>query len=59
MKTYGEVDVWIHVFFTSVLVESEWSVLHPCRFTPGERAFGTDWTGGWVDPRVGLDDKEK
>jgi hypothetical protein len=24
------------------------------RFTPGERATGTHWTGGWVDPRAGL-----
>jgi hypothetical protein len=25
------------------------------RFTPGERTPGTHWTGGWVDPRAGLD----
>jgi hypothetical protein len=25
------------------------------RFTPGERAPGTHWTGGWVGPRGGLD----
>jgi hypothetical protein len=25
------------------------------RFTPGERTPGTHCTGGWVDPRVGLD----
>jgi hypothetical protein len=23
--------------------------------TPGERAPGTHWIGGWVDPRVDLD----
>jgi hypothetical protein len=22
---------------------------------PGERTPGTDWTGGWMEPRVGLD----
>jgi hypothetical protein len=24
-------------------------------FTSGERTPGTHWTGGWVDPRAGLD----
>jgi hypothetical protein len=28
-------------------------------FTPVERATGTNWIGGWVDPRAGLDDTEK
>jgi hypothetical protein len=28
-------------------------------FTSGERDPGTDWTGGWVNPRAGLDDMEK
>jgi hypothetical protein len=28
-------------------------------FTPGERAPGTNWIGGWVGPRVGLDSVEK
>jgi hypothetical protein len=26
---------------------------------PWERAPGTHWIGGWVDPRAGLDDVEK
>jgi hypothetical protein len=59
MKTYGGVDVWIHVFLTSALVRDEWSGSCSCRFTPGERTPGTHWTGGWVDPRAGLDDMEK
>jgi len=25
------------------------------RFTPEERTPATHWTGGWVDPRAGLD----
>jgi hypothetical protein len=29
------------------------------RFTPGERAPGTHWIGGWVGPRAGLDAMEK
>jgi hypothetical protein len=28
-------------------------------FIPGERAPGTHWTGGRVDPRAGPDDVEK
>jgi hypothetical protein len=60
-RSMGE---WINrsAFFftsTSTLVRGERSASHPCRFTPGERATGTHWTGGWVDPRVGLDDMEK
>jgi hypothetical protein len=39
-------------------VEGKWSASRPCRFTPGEKAPGTHWIGGWVDPRVGLDDME-
>jgi hypothetical protein len=35
------------------------SVLHPCRFVPEERATGTLWIRGWVDPTVGLDDVKK
>jgi hypothetical protein len=60
MKAYGGVDVEIHVFLTSALVEGEWSASRPCRFTPGKRAApSTHWIGGWVDPRAGLDDMEK
>jgi hypothetical protein len=51
MKAYGGV--------TSALVRGEWSTSRPGRFTPGERAPGTLWIGGWVDPRTGLDDGEK
>jgi hypothetical protein len=25
----------------------------------GERAFGTNWIGGWVGPRTGLDDVDR
>jgi hypothetical protein len=31
----------------------------PGRFTLGERAPGTQWIGGWVDPRTSLDDVMK
>jgi hypothetical protein len=59
MKAYGGVDLYIHIFLTSVLVEGEWSASRPGRFTPGEKAPSTHWIGGWVGPRAGLDDVEK
>jgi hypothetical protein len=59
MKTYGGVDVYIHVFFTSALVGGEWSASRPSRFTPEERAPGNQWIGGWVGPRAGLDAMEE
>jgi hypothetical protein len=30
----------------------------PATLPKGERASGTHWIGGWVDPRTGLDDVE-
>jgi hypothetical protein len=59
MKTYVGVDGQIHVFLTSVLFGSEWSASRPDRFTPGERAPGTHYIGGWVGPRAGLENVEK
>jgi hypothetical protein len=59
MKAFGGVDVSIHIFLTSALAGGGWSPSRPCRFILGERAPGTHWIGGWVDPRAGLDDVEK
>jgi hypothetical protein len=59
MKAYGRMDVYIHDFFTLALVRGEWSASLPGRFTPGERASGTHWIGGWVGSRTGLDDVKK
>jgi hypothetical protein len=59
IKTYGGVDVYIHILLTSALVGGEWSDSLPSRFTPGERAPCTCWIGGWVGPRACLDDVEK
>jgi hypothetical protein len=42
-------------FLTSALDGGDWSASRPCRFTPGERAYITDWIGGWVDSRAGLE----
>jgi hypothetical protein len=40
---------------TSPLDGGEWSASRPGRFTLRERAPGTHWRGGWVDPRAVLD----
>jgi hypothetical protein len=59
MKAYGE---WMYrstFFLSSALVGGEWSTSRTGHFTPGERAPGTHWVGGWVDLRAGLDDLEK
>jgi hypothetical protein len=54
MKTYGGMDVQIHVFLISALRGSEWLASLPGRFTPG-----TYWIGGRVSLRAELDDVEK
>jgi hypothetical protein len=59
MKTYWGVDVYIHVSFTPAQVGGEGSASRLSSFTPGERAPGTHWIGGWVGPRFGLDDVER
>jgi hypothetical protein len=59
MRAYGGEDVRIHIFLTSALAGDEWSASGSGRFTPGERDPGSQWVGGWVDPRAGLDDVEK
>jgi hypothetical protein len=52
-------DVFIYIFLTSALDGGEWSASLPGRFTPGERAHGTNLIGEWVGPRTDLDDVEK
>jgi hypothetical protein len=42
MKTCGGVDVDTGILDLAV-VEGEWSVSRPGRFTPGERAPGVHW----------------
>jgi hypothetical protein len=59
MKTYGGVDVYLHVFLTSALVGGEWSPSRRGRFTREETAPVTHWIGGLVGLRVGLDEVEK
>jgi hypothetical protein len=59
IKTYGRVDVLIHIFLTSALVGGEWLVSRICRFTSEESVPYTHWIGGWVSPRAGLDYVDK
>jgi hypothetical protein len=55
MKTYGRVEVQLHVFSASALGGGELSASRPGRFTPGERAPNIHWIGGWMGPGIGLD----
>jgi hypothetical protein len=55
MKTYGGVEIIDPPFSTSALDGGEWSASRPCRFTSEERAPGTHWIAGSVDPTTGLD----
>jgi hypothetical protein len=43
-------------FLDLALVTGEWSASRYGRFTPWERARGTNWIGDWVDTRAGLHD---
>jgi hypothetical protein len=51
--------VLFRTFLTSAVGGNEWSASRPGRFTPGERASGIHWIGGWVALRTGLDDVKK
>jgi hypothetical protein len=58
MKTYGGVDVETPCFLDLGTSSRGVVSFTPRRFTPGERALGTHWIGGWVGPRAGLDMEE-
>jgi hypothetical protein len=59
MKANGGGDVYIHIFLTSAVVWGVWLASRPGRFIPGEIASDTNWIGGWINPRAGLDDMKK
>jgi hypothetical protein len=60
MKTYGEVDVQIHVFLTSALFGDEWSALRPRRFVPRKKPpVLTRWELGGSQSRYGRCGEEK
>jgi hypothetical protein len=46
-------------FLTSALDGVGRTASRPGRFTPGERAPGIHWTGGWLGLRAGLEAMEK
>jgi hypothetical protein len=41
------------------ILGNEWSASRLGCFTPGERAGGIGWIGGWVGLRIGLDDVQR
>jgi hypothetical protein len=53
MNVVGNGDI-APPFLTFVLDGGEWSASLPSLFTARERAPGTYWIGGWVDPRASL-----
>jgi len=53
------VAVQLHSFLTLALDTGKWSALARRSFYFQERAPGTNWTGGWVDPRTGLGTLDK
>jgi hypothetical protein len=57
--TYGGVDVYTDPHFFDLSTNWRWVVSFTSRpLYPRERAPGTNYIGGWVDPRAGLDDTE-
>jgi hypothetical protein len=49
----------LHAFLTTALDGGGWSASCSSHFTPGGRAPGAHWIGGWEGPRVGLDTVSK
>jgi hypothetical protein len=54
MKMYGGMEVYIHPFLTSALFAGACSASFPA-----QRAFGSQWIGGWMDLRAGLNSVKK
>jgi hypothetical protein len=59
MKINRGVDIEIHIFLTSALLEVSGQLHAPASLPTGKAPPGTHWLWGWVDPRAGLDDLEK
>jgi hypothetical protein len=54
MKTYGELDVYPHVFLTSAQDGGEWSALRPAALPPGkEPPVPIGEEAGWAPGRRG------
>jgi hypothetical protein len=54
MKTYGRVEVYVHVYFLSALDENGQAVSRSCNISPGERASDSHWID-WMGPRASMD----
>jgi hypothetical protein len=52
MKSSGGSGVITPPFLTSEVGVGELSALCPSHFTPGERAPGTHWIGGWGESQT-------
>jgi hypothetical protein len=60
VKTYGKLNVQIHVFLTSALVVNGWLVSCPTRFIPEERTrYPLDRGLGVLESRSGVMEKRK
>jgi hypothetical protein len=55
MKAYWGMEVQLQAFLTSALNGGEHSASRCGRFTPQGKSPGTNWTGGGVSPRAGLE----
>jgi hypothetical protein len=59
MMAYMGMDIQVHVFLILELAGHEWSASRPGRFTPRESTPVTQWMGGLMGLRTGLDDMER
>jgi hypothetical protein len=55
MKTYGEMETYLHAFLTSVLDGGEWTASRAGRFTSGETEKGTHLKRDLVGPKASPD----
>jgi hypothetical protein len=49
------VEVWLHEFLNSAIYGGDLSASRTGFFTPGDITHVTQWIGGWMNPRSGLD----
>jgi hypothetical protein len=56
MEVYEGMELQIHICLTSALTGGQASSSRPGLFTLSVIVPGTHWIGGWVGPKVSLDD---
>jgi hypothetical protein len=60
MEALGRRGVYLLLIHDLRTRWGEWSASSPgCALPPGRGPPGTHWTGGWVDPRAGLDNEAR